>query len=578
MKTPSFSENTTNARLPPVDWSLDRDAETGLWWRSGPGHTAPVAGLDRVRVAGAASARLFYAAETGQWAGLDAPLVLRSLRALQHDAADRLQGCLSWYWEEPGPIDTNAAFFNALSLIPLYKLHAVRMDAESRGLMEALLSGLHTWFTQAVGERTLCYPNKYLGDLVCAWLLGELLDRPDKDGTLAGAMTDAADYWLSRGWGWGEHLSDGYAAVCLWELSLLLLLAERLPEPVRARYHDLLADLMAIEDLYGDGPRVPALRCYAFREVPVRRPFRDRVGPAAPGTAPVFEHMPDLGPLFHRLGWARLAPPPREAARDVRLPCFDEVVATAHIEADIRLGSVSRFPVMPSAEALSWGLSWQCFPVALWRTAGDGWGFLQWEATEAGVTRAHPALDKGRAYLGNALSRAVQPPLVGRTYSLQHGPRLAALRIMTPISLAWTTLIDRFRLVGTPVGTATVEPHGDGEALCIRFPGREVGVRYIDLSTGPRPVRSSDGAELCDWSVVWPAGSLANRRVVLGLWLISLEGDSPREVSVTPVPTAGESCHRAPEEQVLSVRWRWGDGAWSLVIDPLAADPLRMPP
>lgn len=554
------------------DWSGARDPGTGLWWQEGPGHTAPTAGLPRVRSGCAAAARLWTAAELGQWREAGGSRVLAALRSLQVTDGGPRHGCLRWYAEDPAPVDTNAAFFCALSLIPLHRIHLDLLDGPDRLVLRELLEGLKAWFDRAVAEGAVWYPNKYLGDLVCAWLIGELLERPDPDGALADAMLATADLWLSDGWGWGEHLSDIYAGVCLRELALLLLLARRLPEAVHARYRDLLAGLLAIEDRFGGLPRVPALRSYAMRESPAARPFRSLIRPdlAAPGS--IMGPTPDLGPLFHRLGWHRLAPAPLPAARDIRVPCHRGAEAVARVEPDIRIGSVSRFPVMPSAEAPTWGLAWQCFPVALWRNAGDGWGFLQWETEEDGAVRAIPALDRRAILGGNGLSAAVTPPLVGRTVCFQRGGRVAALRWMSPIPARWGRLTDRFRLLGKPE-SADVARAADDRAGALRlvYPGRVVSVQYIDLcGDGPLPEwRPGPPGEPSDWAVDWPAARLRGRNACGGLWLFDIGGAAVADCRIEPEAGSRDGAWRAREERARVVSWEWGGEVWRVCVDPM---------
>ena len=77
------------------------------------------------------------------------------------------------------------------------------------------------------------------------------------------------------------------------------------------------------------------------------------------------------------------------------IPCADNARAVVHLTEDVRLGSLTRFPLMPTAEHSTWGLSWQCFPVALWSPSGV-WGFFQWETVENGRRHSHPAREMVR--------------------------------------------------------------------------------------------------------------------------------------------------------------------------------------
>ena len=67
-------------------------------------------------------------------------------------------------------------------------------------------------------------------------------------------------------------------------------------------------------------------------------------------------------------------------------------MATSHVEGALRLGTVSRFPVMPACYgAAGGGLGWQSMP-ASFLVEEQNYGFVQWDSRPAdGVRRTHPA-------------------------------------------------------------------------------------------------------------------------------------------------------------------------------------------
>jgi hypothetical protein len=358
-----------------LDWTEGWDEEAGLWRQEGAGHTAPVSRLACVHPAPTASSRLLLAAHLHQLEAVKAGTILQALRDMQEQDGER-RGCLKWYLEEPGPVDTNAAFFVALGLIPLRLCHGGDLDARSRETLDAILDDLRAWFDREAGKRMFYYPNKFLGDVVCAWLLGEICGAPAP--SLVGIMADAARDWHEHGWGWGEHMSDVYSCVCLDELSLLLLFSRSLPDGLRTLYTGLFRELLAIDDAYGEGPRVPAIRTYDFLDRPARLPYRSRIRPIqAPFALAKVQNQPVLGPLFHGRGWERLAPPPPAGPRSgsLRVPCFGGSCAEAWLAPDIRVGGMSRYPLMAGADRSTWGLSWQSMPAAFWSPEGL-WGVL----------------------------------------------------------------------------------------------------------------------------------------------------------------------------------------------------------
>lgn len=550
-----------------MDWKANWDEEIGLWSQASPGHTIHVAHLPRVHPGPNAAAMLCLAAEMGCLADLPAETVLKALRRMQVTDRSEMHGCLLWYAEEPGPADTNAAFFTAISLLVIHRFYAEQLSPAAKECLSIILRDLRIWFHHAVGRRTWNYLNKYLGDLACAWLLQDAAGA-EPEASLVDAMHEAAAYWRANGYGWGEHMSDVYADVALSEVSLLLL-AGSLPDDLRQAYSDLQADLLAIEDAFEGGPRVPVLRGYWFEHSPTRVSYRDQVRPRPPGE-PKVGNMPDLGNLFHHLGWHGRVPARQGSRSDVTVPCFGGTAAVTKIEPDVRLGSMTRFPVMPSADHFTWGLSWQSFPVALWRNEGD-WAFLQWHTQEGGKARCHPAGNYHGTYLRNALTETVSPPLTGRTTCIQKGGRLLALRIMPGIAMGWQSAGDRLRLIDGHAEISEPPPCDRFAQLLLRYPQRQVSVGYLDLARAGLPQTRRDGARL-DWQVMLEGDALSQRRMLVGLWSFCLDGALPAvpDIRLAKLPTVP----RTAEEQAWDVVWHWPDGRWRVRVDPLSPTPL----
>jgi len=252
-----------------VDW----DESVGLWRRSGSGHTIATRELREVHAGPTAADRLLAAGLDGQLADLPVGRVLAALESMQEVAGPQT-GCFRWYYEDREIRDTNAAFFIGLPLIALRAEFADELAAPDRVVLDRMLNRLRTWCDREAANPMPRYPNKYLGDLVCAWLLAEQCGVP-APAELPARMLDAARYWREQEWGWGEHMSDTYACVCLDELSMLLMLSKRLPPDVRTAYEQLRDELLRIDDLYAGGPRVPAIRSYAFRKAPTAVSYVD---------------------------------------------------------------------------------------------------------------------------------------------------------------------------------------------------------------------------------------------------------------------------------------------------------------
>jgi len=556
------------------DWQAQWDTAVGLWRQPGPGHTSLVATKDSVHCGRSAASRILFAvAHRRTFSDVPVARVLDALRKMQVVDGGEYHGCMKWYWEEEVPEDTNASFFIGLSLIVLRKCYFQELDPTCRNSLDAILIDLRAWFNRALEQRQWFYPNRYLGNLVCAYLLQEVFGDEESQ-RLHDVMIEAADYWERHAWGWGEHLSDGYAAVCMDQLSLLLLLSERLPAEIRKRYTGLLRHMLAIEDAYGAGPRVPAIRSYSFLTSPRHVNYRDTVRPLRADEMATLPDRLHLGPLLYERGWHNMVAPRVPVARDCAFVCFGRNRSVACIEDDIRLGSLSTFPLMPSAEYHTWGLSWQCFPVAFWRAEGD-WGFLQWEATENGNVRSHPAEERQQSFRRNSLTQSVDPPHVGYTHCIQRGGSVLAVRIMPAIAQSWDQLIDRFRLVESHAAVARASKFENWSQLVLQYAQRQVSVNYIDLMDSARPRLASKQSGAVDWEVVHSAGDLHGRRRVVSLWGISIRGQIERAPQLS-FAVGEPSIPRSREEQIWHVHWQWPEVEWHVRIDPLSAQPLRL--
>lgn len=545
--------------------------ECGLWRIEQAGHTRPVATLKAVHSGVLTAARLTMAAQLGMLAELPTERILRALHGLQWRDGSEKHGCFRWYAEEPEPVDTNAAFFTGLNLIVLAARDREALPGAAGETLDQMLAGLWVWFRKECDTEAAFYPNKFLGDLVCAWLLAEQLHpNTEPEGELAAILHRAADYWLEQHWGWGEHMSEVYSAVMLNELSALLLLARRLPSPLRDKYRRLFEELVGIEDAYGGGPRVPAIRTYAFGGRPSTQPFRASIfsweGRADLPTSAI-EFFP-FGHLFHELGWEELAGPVGPRSRHVKIPCFGGVTATAHNTDSWRIGTLSRFPLMPNADHAQWGLSWQTMPVVF--AAGDsGWGFLRWNAREDGVDRFHPARDKRAAYLNNALTDVVAPPITGRTHCLQDGADAIIVRRMPALSRRWETLADQLVLAGDFV----VESEEARPGVCrllLRAEGIPFTIFFFPLGSQATPrLRHEDGQTI--WEARWTAEDLRERESVTCAWMICAGREAPEAEAPSPVRHHGSRIH-SPGDEGWTFSW---PGRPRVVVDPGAGEPLR---
>ncbi|AHF93747.1 hypothetical protein OPIT5_29760 [Opitutaceae bacterium TAV5] len=553
--------------------------ELGLWTLRQAGHTRPVVEHLHVHSGVMGACRLVIAAQLGALHELPVSGILAGIRRLQWLDGSQRHGCFKWFAEEPHPVDTNAAFFVGLNLIVLSAAYRDQLDSGALAELDLMLADLFFWFERESAVAIPYYPNKYLGDLVCAWLLHEQTAAPGHPPAtrLIAALEAAARYWTEHHWGWGEHLSDGYTGILFNELSALLLLSRRLPESVREHYTRLLRQLLAIEDAYGNDVRVPAIRTYAFASRPVLHPWRDTIRPWVSQTDS--QRMPRnthfyFGHLFNELGWHALAGPRQPGRERIEIPCHGGTVARAWISPvnHSRLGTMSRYPMMPRSDHAAWGLSWQSMPVAF-ATRGDGWGFLRWHTREGGVDRFHPARDRQTAYLKNALTDVIVPPVVGLTDSLQDGPDACILRRMPALSRSWDLLADQLVLTGSDFTIVREELGMDASRLLFEAGGEPVTVFFLPLGSGVRPRLWRESGEVV-WEAIWTESMLKQQERAACVWMICWGRDVPTLPALRPSGQRGDGGIRMANDDAWQMTWPGAGGSTLVHVDPLAEKPV----
>lgn len=393
--------------------TLEWNDAIGLYGRAGPGHTRAVAEASVVHslpesfIAFAIDAQLGRLEPTRFESALEA-LAERQVR----DPSNRLHGCLNWYYEEPHPIDTNASFFTGLTVLFIERTCASQLTARSRTLLAELFAGLYAWFKAELRDGPLHYPNKYLGDLVCTWLLAEIHDDAACLRALEPLCSEAIATWRREHWGWGEHLSQVYGSVMLTEISLLLMLQRQMSAELTHSLRAAAAELLRISDFFGEHAWTPSIRCYDFESAPSVPSYRTQVRRWDPiADARMLASLPThrfmracFGHFLHQADWHAnfpLSGVPQDGV--LRIPCAFGAHAEIRKRGPWRIGALTRFPLSTDWDCHEWGLSWQSFPATFAHDAGL-WGFAQWRVVWAdGSVRAHPAIRKHAAYLNNAL-------------------------------------------------------------------------------------------------------------------------------------------------------------------------------
>ena len=574
-----------------LDWKKNWNPALGLWRHYEPDYKSQLA---NVHCSTDAVSRILVAAQAGCLDQVDVLGVLTVIRDMQVlDGGDKHGMFRLAFEEEFSPGDDHGVFLGGIALLTLWAVYRQDVDDASRELLSEILIDIEQYCLLRAKAGAIFYPNEFLGYAVCAWLAMDFFQLTQGRRDLLELLERSADY-LNEHWGWGEHLSGLYGRICIDQLSALLLLAKDLPHELYDKFRTLLVELVELDDFFAGGPIVPAIRNYAFIQIPTGWYYRDHIRPLPPDatfdpdysvglrlatcstqlkTANGKTWLP-IGHTFHELGWHKLVGEKQTALsqRSKTIRCVEGTSAIAYIDNDLRLGSLSRFPLMPSAEWTTWGLAWQSFPVALWQQ-DKMWAYPQWEVFEAGKKRSHPAIEKYDT--PRSLTTLVQPPIAEQTYSQQQEGELLALRVMPAIVSAWDELIDRFRIVGVNTKIVSESSKGNWSQLVMDCGSRQIAIQCLRLSNGLEPKQVKVNDEILDWSVCYDKDDLTDRRAAVNLWGVSLFGPVVKAPVVLPDPQATPMPH-GEDALALLVQWEWPNCLWNLKINLMDVDPLQM--
>ncbi len=263
------------------------------------GHTADCFGQEALHSLPDSVSFMVYAAISGRLNEVDSLRILKNITHCQFRDTGR-RGLIKWYHEDRELTDGNAPFFICMGLIPLRKYFSKELGSECGSLIDGILAEVLPYFMDHCQQSSCFYPNSFLGDSVFAWLINEMCGDEKNDAFLLDILNGSVKYWTEEGWGWGEHMSDVYAMVCNYQMSMLILMSERLPEETRTSYIEALRQLLDIEDHFSGKPRVPAIRSYAFTKTPTAYPFRLAINEWAPGKSIAIGNLPPIGPILKR--------------------------------------------------------------------------------------------------------------------------------------------------------------------------------------------------------------------------------------------------------------------------------------
>ena len=556
-----------------IDFKSRWDGDVGLFLLPPEkrGHTLDSFGKMNLHALPDSVSFMIHAAQTGRLDEINVPRILAKIAECQY-TDDEKRGSIKWYWEDGEKSDGNAPFFISVGLIPLRKYYSKELGEECVRLIDEIFSGVLNHYLKHFEAISCYYPNAFMGDVIFAWLINEILGGKENEHLLLNVLNEAGKYWIEENWGWGEHMSDGYSKVCCVESSMLLLMSEGLPDTTRRIYATALSQLLEIEELYAGEPRVPTIRSYAFEKTPKTLPYRQTIREWEPDEDVVISNLAQIGPLLNKLGWHDIAPPPVKPRREIEVPCFNGTKASAYVENDFRIGAVSRYPVMECCDYQPSGLSWQSFPVAFLHDDGD-WGFLQWVTEEEdGAIFAHPS-HKEKYDINKGLSTKINPPITGMTHSLRRGKNLLVLRKMPAIDRTWSRLSERLRVVSPNAKLADKRLSDNCSTLRFEWPrGRVLSVARVTFSAIPVHKKIVVTNDILDWDVEYGKSDIPDMTEALVLWAFSMDAEI-----VEPPLISIDSLRKRPfgnENKVFDLDWEVGDCRWRMKIDPASDKPF----
>lgn len=325
---------------------------------------------------------------------VDGETLLTEIAKMQDtDEGSRTYGCSRWYREEPQIRDTNGAFFVYLPIVEALLFCGEKVSAKEREIIMPVLDRAAVWFAHECEGHGYFYPNKIMSDGALFLALAKLGTNEEMRKRAYAFWQSWIEYTEKLGWGWGENTSKVYTRVMISALDVALSCLEA-DEELYAKLFGLRKRLMDYRAYHGENYEfVPSIRTYNFE------------GSAITDVA----HGASIMALYQRLAnelAGKLAPQYEPVP-------FDEKFHKEHIFGDshtftykgenIRLGTVSKFPVMPgSYQNEGWGLGWQSMPVSVLAINHET-SFLRFVSESEGKTRTHPAVDKHSAYLDNAV-------------------------------------------------------------------------------------------------------------------------------------------------------------------------------
>ncbi len=345
-------------------------------------HVTDIAHLESACVA--PSTAVYYFVSRYLDIDIDGELILTELSKLQDiNPESRTYGCMKWYRESTRIQDTNSAFFTLRSVCYTLKFCPEKVPPAELDIIMPMLKHAVHWFKHECKKGGFFYPNKIMSDGAMLMLLGDILN----DRTL---IDDAHDFWTrwmdythEYGWGWGENTSKNYTAVMKDALIVALMCIEK----GSVFYNRLLGFYKKMLDYcayHGDYEFTPSIRTYNFEgktnicRNPANTDFENSNNIDNETIAKIILHR--NAPII------KLTP---DTSNFHKERIFGDSYAVTYKGENIRLGTVSKFPVMCNCyEGRGWGLGWQSMPVSAIALKHET-SFMRFVTVSNGEFRSH---------------------------------------------------------------------------------------------------------------------------------------------------------------------------------------------
>lgn len=293
--------------------------------------------------------------------------VLLAIASLQDtDIRSETFGCCRWFSEESKIFDTNGAFFVLKPLMAAMRFCKDKIPAREQELIYSMLYNARKWFLKECKSYGLYYPNKIVNDGALLSLIGYITED-------AQTIEEAEKFWHSwleytkkYGWGWGENTSANYASITIEGLDLALSAYPENSELFKelCEVRNSLIDYAMFHNEY---EYVPSIRSYNFagkckNTLPIGLYPQSVKNLEGLKKETLYGRM-SAYIIHHKLSMPYTPEPSDDKTRVEHI--FGKSSAVTYKGDNIRLGTVSHFPVMPGCyENDGWGLAWQSMPVS----------------------------------------------------------------------------------------------------------------------------------------------------------------------------------------------------------------------